>query len=141
MAKIPAIYQSTASNLFAGIAPTSTVAPSSTYSLATFTYLRPDWRVKFGAGTLTLTWSGVSATIQGDVFTIPISNLDAGAAVATLTNSSGLSQAITIPATPADGVPLTTVVDLSGSFTLAQRIRSTSPSGPRLRFTARRRVS
>ncbi len=120
MAKIPAIYQGSASNLVAGITPTASVAVSTTYSLSTFTYLRPDWRVKWGVKTVTLTWSGVDATIPGDIFALPISNLDAGAGVATLANTSGVSQAITVPATPLDRLPLTTIADLSG-FTLAQR--------------------
>ncbi len=124
MAKIPAIYQGSASNLFAGITPTASVAVSATYSLSTFTYLRPDWRVKWGVKTVTLTWSGVNAAINGEIFVLTMHNLDAGAAVATITNADGLSQAITIPATPLDGLPLTVIVDLSG-FTGAQKTSTT----------------
>lgn len=113
VAKIPAVYQGSASNLFDGITPTCDVAPLTTYSLATFPYLRPDWRVKWGVKTFTLTWSGVNAGINGEIFILPVSNLDVGAAVATLTNAAGLSQAITIPGLPLDGIPLTAVVDLS----------------------------
>ncbi len=124
MAKIPAIYGTASSNLFAGITPTATVAVSTTYSLATFTYLRPDWRVKWGVTTVTITWSGVNAAISGEIFVLPMSNLDAGASVATLTNADGLSQALTIPAVPLDGIPLTAIADLSG-FTTAQKTSTT----------------
>jgi len=124
MAKIPAVYQGAASNLFAAITPTATVAPMATYSLATFPYLRPDWRVKWAVKTVTLTWSGVSAAINGEIFVLTVSNLDAGASVATITNADGLSQAITIPAVPLDGIPLTVIVDLSG-FTNAQKTSTT----------------
>ncbi len=86
--------------------------------------MRPDWRVKYGATSVTVTWSGVNAAISGEIFVLPMSNLDAGAAVATLTNADGLSQAITIPATPLDGLPVTAIVDLSG-FTTAQKTSTT----------------
>ncbi len=106
-----AIVQGADQNLFAGITPSSTVVPLTSYSLAEFTFLRPDWRVKFGSGTLTLTWDLGSPGGQGDIFVLPMSNLVDGHV--TLTNTSGLSQNIPVPATLRNGIPKTIVVDLS----------------------------
>ncbi len=113
-----AIFQGADQNIFDGATITSSPAPSTTYSLTTFSYLRPDWRVKFGSGTVTITWALGSAKL-GDILVIPISNLVTGHV--TLTNTAGLSQAIAVPATLRNGLPKTIVVDLSA---LANRTAS-----------------
>lgn len=99
-------------DVFADATITSTVAPSSTYSLATLNTQVPAARVRFGSGTVTITWTLGSAA-RGDIFVLPVSNLDAGTGVATLTNGAGLSVGLTVPAMQANGIPRTLVVDLA----------------------------
>src|SRR5262245_46684151 len=92
----------------------SGTAPSSTYSLATFNFLRPDWRVKWGATTVTVT-ATLGGSRKADLFALPISNVDAGATKLSLTNGAGLNVAITVPAVPTGPygrLPYTTVTDL-----------------------------
>ena len=110
MAKIPAIYARYADNILLGVTPTGT-APSTSYSLATLASLNPAARVKWGVKTVTITFTISSA--QGDILVLPMHNLDPGASVLTLTNGAGFSQAITIPALQANGLPPTVVVDLT----------------------------
>lgn len=111
-----AIYARYDDNILAAAAWTGT-APSTSYALATFGYQRPDWRVKFGSGTVTITATVTSA--RGDVIAIPVHNL--GAAVLTLTNNNGLSVAIAAPTALKNGLPATLVVDFSGSASAGTR--------------------
>ncbi len=106
------IFQSEAQNILTDGVITSTVAPITAggYSLALLSALRPDWNVKWNTNTVTITWTLANPT-RGDVFVLPKSNLVTGAA--TLTNGSGLSQAITIPAVQANGISKTTAIDLT----------------------------
>lgn len=92
-------------------AVTSTVAPLATYSLATLLLRNPAARVRFGVGTVTVTWT-LDAPARGDIFVLPVSNLDAGTGVATLTNGAGLSVGLTVPAMQKSGIPRTLAVDL-----------------------------
>jgi hypothetical protein len=89
---------------------TGTAPLNSTYSLSDFAFLRPDWRVKFGSGTVTITIT-LPIAKRADIFALPMHNLSG--AVLTLTNGSGLSQAITLATLSEDSIPLTTVVDLT----------------------------
>ncbi len=106
-----AIFQGADQNIFDGATITSAPAPSTTYTLETFHYQRPDWRVKFGSGTVTISWAVGSPGLRGDILVIPMSNLVDGHV--TLTNTTGLSQNIPVPATRRNGLPKTIVVDLS----------------------------
>jgi hypothetical protein len=106
-----AIFQRYTDNILLGVTPTATVAPSTSYSLATLATLNPAARVRWSVKTVTITFTISSA--QGDILVIPMHNLDPGASVLTLTNGAGFSHAITIPAVQADGFPPTLVVDLT----------------------------
>jgi hypothetical protein len=115
--KAPAIFQSADQNILAGALITSSDVPATGYDLETLGYLRPDMRVAFNDGTVTITWecltNGESPTLpaRGDIFVLPMHNLDDG--VATLTNDQGLSQAITVPDPLGNGLPRTIVIDLT----------------------------
>ncbi len=108
---VSAIFQGQDTNIFRDVVPTSSPDPLATYSLTTFSYLRPDMTVRFGSGTVTLTWDLGSPGVQGDILVIPKSNLVDGHV--TLTNSNGLNQNIPVPAGLRNGLPKTIVVDLS----------------------------
>lgn len=82
-------------------------APMATYDLARFEYARPDWRVKYNVTSVTVTATGTSR--KADVVAVPMHN----ATAITIANNNGLgAQALTIPAIPSDGIPLTAVLDL-----------------------------
>jgi hypothetical protein len=90
----------------------SGTAPMSTYSLATFTYLRPDWRVRYSVTTATIT-ATLGASRLADLVVVPMSNL--GPSVLSLTNGSGLNVPVPVPAVPTGPygrLPLTAVLDL-----------------------------
>jgi hypothetical protein len=106
-----AVYQRATDNILAGITPTATVAPSTSYSLSTLASMNPAARVKWSVTTVTITFTITSA--QGDIFVLPMHNLDPGSSVLTLTNGAGFSHALTIPAVQANGFPPTLVVDLT----------------------------
>ncbi len=88
-------------------------APSTTYDLETLLRNDPARRVRFDSGTVTIDFALASA-LRGDFLFIPVSNLDAGASVLTLTNDDGLSEAITVPARPPHRIPAGIVADLRG---------------------------
>lgn len=110
-----AIYQTYADYILAG-GTWSGTAPSTTYALSDFAFLRPDWRVKFGATSVTITIT-LGSSKRADIFALPMHNLSG--AVLTLTNGSGLSQAITLATLSEDSIPLTTVVDLTAGTPVA----------------------
>lgn len=105
-----AIFQGADQNILDGATITSDVAPSYTYALAVLGYLRPDWRVKFPSGTVTITFTR-SSPARGDILVIPMSNLVDGHV--TLTNGASLSVSIAVPGGLRNGLPKTIVVDLS----------------------------
>lgn len=90
----------------------SGTAPSASYSLSTLTRRDPATRVRFGSGTVTVTFT-LAAPARGDIFVLPCSNLDSGSTVAALTNGAGLNEAITIPALQQQGIPRTAILDLT----------------------------
>lgn len=105
------IFQSEAQNILTDATITADVPPLTTgYDIDLLSALRPDWNVKWGAATVTITWT-LAAPARGDVFVLPKSNLTTGHA--TLTNDAGLSQALTIPALQANGLSKTLAVDLT----------------------------
>lgn len=93
-----------------GAVVTSDVAPAASYSLDTLLSLRPSTRVRFEVDTVTITFT-LDDPAEVDLFALPMSNLSG--AVLTLTNGSGLSRAITLAAVRRNGIPYTTIVDLS----------------------------
>lgn len=104
-----AIFARRSDYILTGATITGT-APSTSYSLSTLGTLNPAARVRFGSGTVTVTFTlGVAA--KADLFALPAHNLSGS--VLTLTNGSGLSQTITLPTLPPDNIPLTTIVDLT----------------------------
>lgn len=118
--KAAAIFQSATQNILAGAYITASVQPASGYSLPTLGYLRPDMRVAFPGGSVTVTFEvltdGASPTTprQGDIFVLPMHNLDGGSPnLARLTNDQGLSQDITVPGNLGNGLPKTIVIDLT----------------------------
>lgn len=105
------IFQSAAQNILADAVVTSDVPPLATgYSLTLFSSLRPDWNIKFGVTTVTITYT-LSAPARGDILVVPKSNLITG--FATLTNATGLSQALIFPALQGNGISRTLALDLS----------------------------
>lgn len=107
---VTTIYAKGSDNILDGVTPTGT-APSSTYSLATLALMQPAARVRWGTGTVSLVFT-LGASALGDILVIPAHNVDAGATVLVLSNGSGLSQAITVPADQANGLPSTIAIDL-----------------------------
>lgn len=100
-------------------------APMATYSLDTFAYIRPNWRVKYDVKTVTVT-ATLGASRKAEVLALPMSNIDAGSLVLSLTNGAGLNVAVPVPAVPTGiygRLPLTTVLDLRG---LASTLTRTS---------------
>jgi len=86
-------------------------APLTSYSLATLITRQPAARVRYGATTVTVVVT-LSTPALGDIVAIPVSNADAGSGVLVVSNGSGLSVAITIPAVQANGIPNTAIKDL-----------------------------
>ena len=111
------LYAQGDDNILAGSTVSGT-APSSTYSLATLLTMQPAARVRWGSPTVSVTFT-LDAPARGDVFVLPVSNLEEsidGASpesVAVLTNGAGLSVALTIPALQGNGLPGTVCVDLT----------------------------
>jgi hypothetical protein len=91
---------------------TSSVAPLTSYSLDTLKSGQPAARVRWGTGTVTITFT-FSGSKTANLLAIPVSNL--AGSVLTLTNGAGLSQAITLPTLPADGIPLTAIATFTSS--------------------------
>lgn len=122
------IYARGGDNILDGITPTGT-APSTTYSLATLALMQPAARVRFGATSISLVFATPGAE-QGDVLVIPVHNLDEGggspASVLQVTNSSGLSLNVPIPANQANGLPSTIVLDMTEGEPDAAKRRPTS---------------
>lgn len=118
--KAAAIFQSAEQNILAGAHLHASVNPSTGYDLAVLGYLRPDMRVKWDVGTVTIDFEvlpdGLSppTPARGDIFVLPMHNLDGGSPnLARLTNDSGLSQDITVPEALGNGLPRTIVIDLT----------------------------
>lgn len=109
-----AIFQGYDQNILQGAVITSSPAPSATYSLLTLGFLRPDMRVRFGSGTVTVTFT-VGSSKRGDILVIPMSNLVSGVSptVVSLTNGAGLNVPIATSGSLRNGLPKTIVVDLS----------------------------
>lgn len=117
MLALSAIFQGFDQNILQDAVITATVVPQTTYDVTDLGFLRPDWRIRWSAGTLTITWTLASPAL-GDLFVLPMSNLDTAgspSATITLTNASGLSVAITMPAIRRNGLPKTLVVDLTAA--------------------------
>jgi hypothetical protein len=115
-----AILQGYDQNILQGATITSSVAPLASYSLDVLGYGRPDMRVKFGTGTVTIHFAltgGSPSAARGDILVIPMSNL--ADTHVTLTNDDGFSQNIPVPGTRRNGLPKTIVVDLSVGTPLA----------------------
>lgn len=91
----------------------SSVAPITNYSVDTFSEMRPDKRVKFNVKTVTITATKSGSAQRGDVVAVAMSNLDPGTSptILRLTNEQGLDVTIELPVVPADGIPLTAVLD------------------------------
>lgn len=106
------IFQSEGQNILTDAVITASTDPLTTggYTLDILNALRPDWNIKWGVTTVTITWT-LDSPARGDVFVLPKSNLTTGSA--TLTNGSGLSQALTIPSLQANGLSKTTAIDLT----------------------------
>lgn len=105
------IVSSAAAYILTGATWSTSVTPAAKYDVATCAYLRPDWRIRWAAKTVTVT-ATLGSSARADVVAIPMSNLDPGSAVLALTNGAGLNVPIPIPTLPADRLPLTAVCDL-----------------------------
>jgi len=90
-------------------------APSTSYALATLNNGNPGQRVRWGATTVTVTFTLGSSKL-GEVITIPMHNITPGSTtVAVLTNAAGLSVNLPVPALQSDGFPPTLAYDFSAS--------------------------
>lgn len=100
-----ALYTRYSDNILTGAAVSAGASPMTGYTLTDLLRAQyPDLRVRFSTNTVTITFTVASAT--GAILLIPWHNLTPGSSsVLTLTNSAGLSQAITIPALMANGLP------------------------------------
>ncbi len=104
-------FQRYEDNILIGSTPVSTPSPSTTYAEATLLTHRPSARVLWGSGTVAIVFT-LTGSMRGDTLVIPVWNVDAGSAVAVLTNAAGLSKTITVPTMRPSGIPLPTVLDL-----------------------------
>ncbi len=107
---VSAIFQGQDTNIFRDVVPTSSVDPMDTYSLTTFSYLRPDENVRFGSGTVELTWT-LGSPALGDILIIPKSSLVDG--YVSITNGAGLNQNVPVSAPLRNGISRTIALDLS----------------------------
>jgi hypothetical protein len=118
------LYQSYADYILANATWSANVTPMATYDVTTLGYLRPDWRIKWATGTVTIT-ATLSGALQGDIVAVPMSNLDAGSL--TVTNnggSGGVNQVIAIPAKSVGGWQPTAWFDLTQTWSVSQRTAS-----------------
>jgi hypothetical protein len=116
--KAPAIFQSYTQNILRDAVITATASPRASFDLNALGYLRPDWRVCWDTGTVTIrfTHGGGSPAEQrqGDILYIGAHNFDAGSpAAAVLTNDVGLVQPIAVPAPLGNGLCRPIVIDLT----------------------------
>ncbi len=109
---IQSLYQAYSDYILFDAVWSSTVSPLTTYSVTQLAYLRPDWRIKWGVTTVTIT-ATLGGSRQGDLVVVPISNLDA--AVLTVTNGAGLNQPITLNTPGSGNWPETSWIDLTRS--------------------------
>lgn len=99
-------------DIFQGATITSTVAPMTSYDLLTLLLRDPACRVRFNAGTVTITWT-LDTPARLDVFVLPVSNLDEGYDVASLTNGSGLNVPVIVPPRQLNNIPRTCALDVT----------------------------
>lgn len=85
----------------------ASVAPLTSYDLDALKSTNPAERVRWGATSVTVTFTLPTAK-AATVFALPASNLQG--AVLTLTNGAGLSEAVAIPTMPGNQIPLTAVL-------------------------------
>lgn len=116
--KGPAIFQSATQNILRDAAIASTVAPMTNYPLEVLGLLRPDFRVRWDTGAVTIrfTHGGGSPAEQrqGDIFYLAVHNFDDGSPVAAvLTNDQGLVQPLSVPEPLENGLCRPIVVDLT----------------------------
>lgn len=102
------IFQSAVQDVLQGATVTTNVAVSAGYDVTQMLLGRPDWRVKWGVETVTITWT-LPSPVLGDIFVLPQSNLTSG----TLTNGSGLSQTLINQGQYKNGLSRTWAVDLT----------------------------
>jgi hypothetical protein len=116
-----AYYNDYDDNILIGATISANATPMTGYALTTLASIYPDARVRFSTTTVTITFT-IASTI-GAILMIPWHNFTPGSgSVLTLTNGAGLSQAITIPALMANGLPHPIVYDFSA---LANRTSTT----------------
>jgi hypothetical protein len=116
--KAAAIFQSYTQNILRDAAITATVTPRASFDLDALGYLRPDWRVCWDTGHVTIrfTHGGGSPPEQrqGDILYIGAHNFDGGSpGSAVLTNDVGLTQPITVPDPLGSGLCRPIVIDLT----------------------------
>lgn len=108
----PPVFQSYAQDILKDAAWTANVAEMTGYSVTSLAYKRPDDRVRWSTGTVTVTATRPgSVPAEGAILVIPMSNLVTSHV--TLTNNSGLSVAIPFPTYATGEIPDTCVVDLT----------------------------
>jgi len=103
-----ALYFLPSQNVVSAVTATGT-APVAGYSLATLTLGTPGERVAWATGTATATFGTASTRV--DYISIPNHNLSGS--VLTVTNTNGLSEAITIPTAREDGFAKLLAIDLT----------------------------
>lgn len=115
--KAPAIFQSWTQNILRDASITATQAPRTSFDLAVLGYLRPDWRVCWDTGTVTIRFAHPGSPgeqRQGDILYIGAHNFEVGSpASAVLTNDQGLVQPISVPEPLGNGLCRPIVIDLS----------------------------
>ena len=93
----------------------SGTTPVSGYSLSTVLINLPSARVRFTSTSITVTFT-LTSSQEGAVFILPMHNITPSTTgVATLTNSAGLSYALTTGALMKNGLPAPIVADFSAS--------------------------
>lgn len=110
MASVSALYSRADDSILQGAVVTGT-APLATYALSTLLSGLALARVRWGVTTVQIVLT-LPAPRRADVFVPPVWNVDAGASVAVLSNGAGLSQALTVPTIPPNGIPEFAPMDL-----------------------------
>ena len=111
MAPIEHLYGSAYDNILRD-ASLSGSTPSTSYALSTMNTMNPADRVRFGSGSISITWT-LSGAKKGEVLVLPMSNADPGTGVVTLSNNGGLSVAVPIPTPYRTGHARTLALDFS----------------------------